>query len=73
MISTVHLGSKAANLLVDSDAQVGMMNKSYNYDSLSTSYRPFRTSCEQQINMANGGQIVMYGLANFKTCVAGCS
>ena len=48
-------GSKAANLLVDSDAQVGMMNKSHNHDSLSTSKltsdRPLLTSCELQINV----------------------
>ena len=69
---TVHLGSKAANLLVDSGAQVSMMNKVI-YDSLSTSYRPPLTSCVQPINAANGGQIVTYGLAKFKICVAGCS
>lgn len=69
---TVYLGSKAANLLVDSGAQVTMINKII-YDSLSENYRPPLISCKHAINAANGGQIVTYGKAKFCITVARCN
>ena len=68
---TVYFGSRAANLLVDSGAQVSMVSKTI-YDSLATNYCPKLKKCELPINAANGGQITTYGEATFSLGIARC-
>jgi len=65
----MYFGSRAANLLVDSGAQVTMMSKAI-YDSLAPNYRPKLTPVSIPINAANGGQIKTYGEAKFRVTLA---
>ena len=57
---TVYFGSKAANLLVDSGAQVTMMSKAM-YDRLAPSYLLHLNPMKWPINVTNGGLLRLSG------------
>ena len=60
-----YIASHAVNLLIDSGAQVSMLNKA-EYDRLPGSHRGSLTAVGERISAANGGAIKVYGKTSLK-------